>query len=155
MGTKFTVNKGTNFWEFHNYIVVDDCLIEVWLLQQGIHPWTANFNAKRVNTVVILLFWYLLSESHINISQVMQHCLCDVEAFWFLTYLVVYKVILSYSVFQEKTCEESASFDLTSFDIASCIEDIAQCIELIECREQNELAVEEGAGTIIIQLSFT
>ena len=103
---------------------------------------------KRVNTVVILLFWYSLSESHINISQVMQHCLCHVEAFWFLTYLVVYKVILSYSVFQEKTCEESASFDLTSFDIASCIEDIAQCIELIECREQNELAVEEGAGTI-------
>lgn len=48
---------------------------------------------KRVNTVVILLFWYSLSESPINISQVMQHCLCHVEAFWFLTYLVVYKVI--------------------------------------------------------------
>ena len=29
MGTKFTVNKGTNFWEFHNYIVVDDGLLEV------------------------------------------------------------------------------------------------------------------------------
>lgn len=79
----------------------------------------------------------------------MQHGLCHVEAFWCLTYLVVYKAILSYS--QEKTCEESASFDLTSFDIASCIEDISQCIELIECREHNELAVEEGAGTIIIQ----
>ncbi|KAL9980948.1 hypothetical protein ACROYT_G009592 [Oculina patagonica] len=39
----------------------------------------------------------------------------------------------------EKTCEETASFDLTSFDIASCIEDIAQCIEFIECREHNEL----------------
>ncbi|XP_044173590.1 regulator of telomere elongation helicase 1-like [Acropora millepora] len=50
----------------------------------------------------------------------------------------------------EKTCEESASFDLTSFDIASCIEDIAQCIELIECREQNELAVEEGAADVDI-----
>ena len=31
------------------------------------------------------------------------------------------------------------SFDLTSFDIASCIEDVAQCIEFIECREHNEL----------------
>lgn len=39
----------------------------------------------------------------------------------------------------EKTCEETVSFDLTSFDIASCIEDVAQCIEFIECREHNEL----------------
>lgn len=49
--------------------------------------------------------------------------------------------------FQEKTCEETASFDLTSFDIASCIEDIAQCIEFIECREHNELQdTNEAAG---------
>lgn len=46
----------------------------------------------------------------------------------------------------EKTCEEAASFDLTSFDIASCIEDVSQCIELIECREQNELGVDEGGA---------
>jgi len=45
----------------------------------------------------------------------------------------------------EKTCEESASFDLTSFDIASCIEDVTQCIEFIDCREHNELNVDEGA----------
>lgn len=46
----------------------------------------------------------------------------------------------------EKTCEEAASFDLTSFDIASCIEDVSQCIELIDCREQNELGVDEGGA---------
>jgi len=51
-------------------------------------------------------------------------------------------------LFQEKTCEESASFDLTSFDIASCIEDVTQCIEFIDCREHNELNVDEGAGML-------
>lgn len=53
-------------------------------------------------------------------------------------------------MFQEKTCEEAASFDLTSFDIASCIEDVAQCIEFIECREHNDLNVEDGAGRWIL-----
>lgn len=50
----------------------------------------------------------------------------------------------------EKTCEEAASFDLTSFDIASCIEDVAQCIEFIECREHNDLNVEDGAANVDI-----
>ncbi|KAJ7333752.1 Regulator of telomere elongation helicase 1 [Desmophyllum pertusum] len=48
----------------------------------------------------------------------------------------------------EKTCEETASFDLTSFDIASCIEDVAQCIEFIECREHNELDTNEAAADV-------
>ena len=52
-------------------------------------------------------------------------------------------------LFQEKTCEDSASFDLTSFDIASCIEDVMQCIEIIECREHNELNADDGAGVFI------
>ena len=52
-------------------------------------------------------------------------------------------------LFQEKTCEDSASFDLTSFDVASCVEDVAQCIEIIECREHNELNVDEGAGVLL------
>lgn len=50
----------------------------------------------------------------------------------------------------EKTCEETASFDLTSFDIASCIEDVAQCIEIVECREHNVLDVTETAGDVDI-----
>ncbi|PFX28485.1 Regulator of telomere elongation helicase 1 [Stylophora pistillata] len=50
----------------------------------------------------------------------------------------------------EKTCEETASFDLTSFDIASCIEDVAQCIEIIECREQNVLDATETAADVDI-----
>ena len=55
--------------------------------------------------------------------------------------------------FQEKTCEETVSFDLTSFDIASCIEDVAQCIEFIECREHNELQdTNEAAGKHLIQV---
>ena len=49
-------------------------------------------------------------------------------------------------------CEETASFDLTSFDIASCIEDVAQCIEFIECREHNELDADEGTGTYSVWL---
>ena len=55
--------------------------------------------------------------------------------------------------FQEKMCEETASFDLTSFDIASCIEDVAQCIEFVECREHNELDVDEGTGNVLLQSS--
>ena len=50
-------------------------------------------------------------------------------------------------------CEETASFDLTSFDIASCIEDVAQCIEFVECREHNELDVDEGTGNVLLQSS--
>lgn len=37
--------------------------------------------------------------------------------------------ILFHFLFQEKMCEESASFDLTSFDIASCIEVVGQLLE--------------------------
>lgn len=51
-------------------------------------------------------------------------------------------------------CEETASFDLTSFDIASCIEDVAQCIEFVECREHNELDVDEGTGNVLLQSSL-
>lgn len=50
-------------------------------------------------------------------------------------------------------CEETASFDLTSFDIASCIEDVAQCIEFVECHEHNELDVDEVTGNVLLQSS--
>ena len=61
--------------------------------------------------------------------------------------------LLCFCPFQEKMCEETASFDLTSFDIASCIEDVAQCIEFVECREHNELDVDEGTGNVLLQSS--
>ena len=51
--------------------------------------------------MVILLFWYLLSESGRYFLSCIQHCLCHVEVFLFLAcpFKLVYKVILSYSVF--------------------------------------------------------
>ena len=33
-------------------------------------------------------------------------------------------------------CENNASFDLTSFDIASCIEDASQCMEILMEKEE-------------------
>ena len=46
---------------------------------------------------------------------------------------------------QEKICEDSASFDLTSFDLASCIEDINQCLEFVLSKE-GHLDIDDGAG---------
>lgn len=34
-------------------------------------------------------------------------------------------------------CEESASFDLKSFDIASCIEDVDKCLEQVIMQKEN------------------
>ena len=33
--------------------------------------------------------------------------------------------------FKEQICEEAMSFDLTSFDIASCIEDLDKCLDIL------------------------
>ena len=42
-------------------------------------------------------------------------------------------------------CEESASFDLTSFDIASCFEDIDKCLEqVINQTENGDIADDAG-----------
>merc|ERR1711962_1050644 len=40
----------------------------------------------------------------------------------------------------ESVCEDNMSFDFTSFDVASCIEDCQQCIELIMQKEEEGLA---------------
>ena len=46
-------------------------------------------------------------------------------------------------------CEESASFDLTSFDIASCFEDIDKCLEqVINQTENADMA--DGAGMYLV-----
>lgn len=55
---------------------------------------------------------------------------------------------------QEKICEDSASFDLTSFDIASCIEDIDQCLNFVLSKEDG-FDVDERAGrTTVIECAF-
>lgn len=41
-------------------------------------------------------------------------------------------------------CENNASFDLTSFDLASCIEDCQQCIEMLMQYEEDPSLFNEG-----------
>ncbi len=46
---------------------------------------------------------------------------------------------------QERVCEDSASFDLTSHDLAQCISDIGHILDL---KQKGETYLEEG-GTYI------
>eukprot|EP00794_Sanderia_malayensis_P019946 gene19946-21899_t len=44
----------------------------------------------------------------------------------------------------EQICEDTASFDLTSFDLASCMEDCDECIRILQ---ENSEVIEEGDDT--------
>jgi len=48
----------------------------------------------------------------------------------------------------ESVCESNASFDLTSFDIASCIEDSQQCIEILMEKEEEGFTEEVAPGDL-------
>lgn len=58
-------------------------------------------------------------------------------------------------MFQESVCEDNASFDLSSIDIASCIEDCTQCIELLMEKEEQGFS-EEGSGLVpsVLRIGF-
>lgn len=58
-------------------------------------------------------------------------------------------------MFQESVCEDNASFDLSSIDIASCIEDCTQCIDLLMEKEEQGFS-EEGSGLVpsILRIGF-
>ncbi|XP_066910360.1 regulator of telomere elongation helicase 1-like [Clytia hemisphaerica] len=47
----------------------------------------------------------------------------------------------------EGVCESNASFDLTSFDLASCIEDCQQCVELLMQAEEDNTVLDEASVT--------
>ena len=47
---------------------------------------------------------------------------------------------------QEKVCEESASFDLTSTDIAHCITDVDH---LLRVKKAEQSTLDEGGGCMI------
>ncbi|XP_032236204.1 regulator of telomere elongation helicase 1 isoform X1 [Nematostella vectensis] len=49
----------------------------------------------------------------------------------------------------EKVCEETVSFDLTSFDIASCVEDVLLCMEYVANAEDDPDIGEGASGTDI------
>ena len=47
---------------------------------------------------------------------------------------------------QEKVCEESASFDLTSIDIAHCIDDVGHILKAKV--EEQSASADEGEGQL-------
>lgn len=54
---------------------------------------------------------------------------------------------LLFLVFQERICEEAVSFDLTSFDIASCVEDLDRCLETVtRMEEEGTLLLNDDSG---------
>ena len=104
----------------------------------------------------------LKDELDSNEHSVTKHCHCAIHKkfltdtytisgnyieFWHLTY---FQPEISIFFKQESVCESNASFDLTSFDIASCVEDCQQCIEiLLQAEEEGNLL---GEGNVIYVL---